>query len=139
MVSPGIADGGQVTVITGRKTSSADTGVAAKSENKTTTRIRDKSFIYFLITNTTYIIYQEYNIILSNKSQCHRLVTILIYTEQEKRKEQGKKLHQADEQIFRRAETLLYNELALVLDIKPEQVVPFINEQIAIEELKPKK
>lgn len=71
-----------------------------------------------------------------DRKELVRLIKTL-YLEQERRKAQGKKLHQADEQIFRRAETLLYNELALVLDIKPEQVVPFLNEQIALEELKP--
>ena len=83
---------------------------------------------------------QKYQEMISSGDRL-KLVSLIktLYLEQEKRKEQGKKLHQADEQIFRRAETLLYNELALVLDIKPEQVVPFLNEQIAVEELKPKK
>lgn len=62
-----------------------------------------------------------------------------LYLEQERRKKDGKKLHQSDEQLLGRAETLLYNELALVLDIKPEQVVPFLNEQIELEEIKIKK
>lgn len=61
-----------------------------------------------------------------------------LYFEQCRRKQDGKKLHQSDEILLRQAETLLYNELALVLDIKPEQVVPFLNEQIGIDELEKK-
>lgn len=59
-----------------------------------------------------------------------------LYKEQEQRKAEGKKLHLADELVFKKAENLLYNELALVLKIKPDQVVPFINEQIKLDELK---
>lgn len=55
-----------------------------------------------------------------------------LYLEQCRRKEAGKKLPLADEQILNRAETLLYNELSLVLNIKPDQVIPFINEQIEL-------
>lgn len=62
-----------------------------------------------------------------------------LFLEQQRRKQAGKKLHLADEQIFKRAESLLYDELALVLKIKPDQVVPFITEHIGIEELDPKK
>jgi len=42
----------------------------------------------------------------------------------------GKKLHIADENAVKAAEKLLYNEFALVLDIAPEKVVPFIREEI---------
>lgn len=59
-----------------------------------------------------------------------------LHFEKERRKASGKKLQLADEQLFKRAETLLYNELALVLDIRPEQVVPFLTEQINIEKKK---
>ena len=45
----------------------------------------------------------------------------------------GKKLHQSDEAILKQAEKLLHNEFALVLNIKPEEVLPFIMEQIEIE------
>lgn len=58
-----------------------------------------------------------------------------LYLEQCRRKEAGKKLPLADEQILSRAETLLYNELSLVLNIKPDQVIPFINEQIELNAL----
>ncbi|MBQ8202789.1 MAG: CarD family transcriptional regulator [Clostridia bacterium] len=58
-----------------------------------------------------------------------------LHNEQQRRKQVGKKLNQQDEILFNRAETLLYDELALVLDIKPEQVLPFIIEHIKIEEI----
>ena len=58
-----------------------------------------------------------------------------LYFEQTRRQSSGKRLRQSDEQLFKRAENLLYSELALVLDIKPDQVVPFLNEQIGIDDL----
>lgn len=45
---------------------------------------------------------------------------------------EGKKLHSADEIIFARAEKMIYDEFALVLDIKREEVTPFILKQIEI-------
>ncbi len=53
-----------------------------------------------------------------------------LYLEQRRRKEAGKKLHIADEQLLKKAQTLLHNELALALQIEPEQVVSFIKEQM---------
>lgn len=46
----------------------------------------------------------------------------------------GRKLHAADEIVLSRAEKMIYEEFALVLDIKKEEVVPFITEQIEIKE-----
>ena len=46
------------------------------------------------------------------------------------RKENVKKLHSSDEIIFARAEKAIYDEFALVLDIKREEVTPFILKQI---------
>lgn len=43
-----------------------------------------------------------------------------------------KHLHASDEIFLRDAEKLLYDEFALVLDIEPEQVLPFITRQIEI-------
>lgn len=48
----------------------------------------------------------------------------------------GRKLHAADEIVLARAEKVLYEEFALVLDIKKEEVVPFITKQIEIKEKK---
>lgn len=53
-----------------------------------------------------------------------------LYTHQQQLQAKGKKLHAADERFFKEAEKLLYEEFAIVLDIKQEQVLPFILEQI---------
>lgn len=42
----------------------------------------------------------------------------------------GKHLHTADEHFFKEAEKLLYDEFALVLDIQPDEVLPFILQQL---------
>lgn len=57
----------------------------------------------------------------------------MIKTLYQKRKElntKGKKLHSADEMAFQRAEKMIYDEFALVLDIKRDEVTPFILQQI---------
>lgn len=48
----------------------------------------------------------------------------------------NRKLHATDEIILSRAEKMLYEEFALVLDIKKEEVIPFIARQIEIKEKK---
>lgn len=57
-----------------------------------------------------------------------------LYQHQEEQVAKGKKLHVADERFFKDAEKLLYEEFALVLHIKPSQVLPFILEQIQLKE-----
>lgn len=44
----------------------------------------------------------------------------------------GKKLHSMDDILFQRAEKMIYDEFALVLDIKREEVTPFILRQIDV-------
>lgn len=60
-----------------------------------------------------------------------RLIKTL-YLHQQMQQEIGKKLHAADERVFHEAERMLYEEFAHVLQIKKEQVVPFIIEQIEV-------
>ena len=83
---------------------------------------------------------EKYQQIISsgNRQKIVQLIKTL-YLEQSKRMAAGKRLRQSDEQLFKRAENLLYSEFALVLDIKPEQVVPFLHEQIGIDALTNKK
>ena len=57
-----------------------------------------------------------------------------LYLHQQKLQEKGKRLHLADDRIFREAERMLYDEFALVLHIKREQVLPFILQQLGAEE-----
>ena len=62
-----------------------------------------------------------------------KMIKALYYHQQEQHAK-GRRLHTADEHFFREAEKLLYDEFALVLHIKPEQVLPFIMEQVEIQE-----
>ena len=57
-----------------------------------------------------------------------------LYLHQQQRQAIGKKLHIADERFFKEAEKMLYDEFALVLNIKQEEVLPFILEQIELNE-----
>ena len=50
-----------------------------------------------------------------------------LYIHKEKLSEHGKKLHIVDERFFKDAEKILYDEFALVLDIKTDEVLPFIH------------
>lgn len=59
-----------------------------------------------------------------------------LYFHREDLKEAGKKFHICDERFMKEAEKLLYDEFAHVLNIRPEQVLPFIMEQIDLEENK---
>ena len=45
---------------------------------------------------------------------------------QKEQQEKGKKLYIADEKIFKEAQKMLHNEFAVVLNIKPEEVIDFI-------------
>lgn len=53
-----------------------------------------------------------------------------LYLHQQQRQAAGKKLHIADEHFFKEAEKMLYDEFALVLNLKQEEVLPFILAQI---------
>lgn len=68
------------------------------------------------------------------KGDRHELIQMLkaLYHHQQQQALRGKKLHAADERYFKEAEKLLYDEFALVLNIKPSQVLPFIMEQIQV-------
>ena len=57
-----------------------------------------------------------------------------LHFHQEALKETGKKFHLCDERFMKEAEKLLYDEFAHVLKIEPDQVLPFILEQVELEE-----
>lgn len=78
---------------------------------------------------------EEYRKILAagDRMQLIRLIKTLYLYDQEKKSE-GKKLHISDERFMKDAEKILYEEFAYVLDIKPDQVAPFITQQIDIRE-----
>lgn len=79
---------------------------------------------------------EKYSEILSSGDR-RRIAALIkaLYLKQNERRNSGKRLRQSDEAILSRAQALLYDEFALVLDIKPDQVVPFLNEQIGIDTL----
>ena len=58
-----------------------------------------------------------------------------LYNHQQAQRSKGKHLHTADEHFFKEAEKMLYDEFALVLNIRPDQVVPFILQQVEITEV----
>lgn len=57
-----------------------------------------------------------------------------LYGRQQRRQAQGRRLRVTDERFLKEAERVLYDEFALVLNIRQEQVLPFILEQIEVSE-----
>ncbi len=57
-----------------------------------------------------------------------------VYRRRQELQEKGRKLHAADERFFKEAEKMLYDEFALVLNLRPEEVLPFILDQIRQED-----
>jgi CarD family transcriptional regulator len=53
-----------------------------------------------------------------------------LYQRKKELESKSRKLHAADEILFSRAEKMLYEEIALALDIEKEDVVPFIAKQV---------
>ena len=78
---------------------------------------------------------EKYKELLSNGDRMG-LVSLIktLYQHQTEQKEKGKKLHIADERFMKDAERLLYAEFAHVLDIQYEQVLPFILQEMKVEE-----
>lgn len=68
-------------------------------------------------------------IVGGNRTDLVALIKTL-YFHQKELQANGKKLHAADDRFLKDAEKILYDEFALVLRIKPQQVVSFITEQI---------
>lgn len=60
-----------------------------------------------------------------DKKELVKLIKTL-YIQKEEKKEDGKKLYVSDEKIMTDAQRLLHEEFALVLNIKVEEVLPFI-------------
>ena len=63
---------------------------------------------------------------------CHCLVRIIktLYRRKQSREEDGKKAAAVDERYFQQAEDLLYGELACVLGLEREEIVPYISSHI---------
>lgn len=65
-----------------------------------------------------------------DRKELIRLIKAMYQHKQEQTKF-GKKFYIADEKLMKAAEKLLYNEFALVLNIEPEEVVPYITEHLS--------
>lgn len=75
---------------------------------------------------------EQFNAML--KSGDHRQIIRLIktlYLHRQQKAAEGKRLHLADERVMNEAERLLYEEFAHVLAIRPEDVVAYIEEELA--------
>ena len=78
---------------------------------------------------------QYYNETLKNGDHRELLRMVKsIYNFKKKRHAMGKRLSGFDENAMREAENMLYTEFALVLDIQPKEVVPFIRRELGGEE-----
>ena len=71
-----------------------------------------------------------------DRTELVRMIKTL-YLHQQRQQSKGRRLHIADEHFFKEAESMLYDEFALVLNIQPDQVLPFILEQIEVSEKAP--
>ena len=76
---------------------------------------------------------QKYQAIIDegDRKKLVQLIKTLRITKEEKQKSK-KKFHQSDEMILKQAEKLLYSEFALVLNIAPDEVLPFMMQQLHI-------
>lgn len=74
---------------------------------------------------------EQYRKILSsgNREEISRLIKTLRRVRSEK-KDAGKKLHTSDEYFLKEAEKLLYDEIATVFKIKPDEVISLIEERL---------
>lgn len=71
--------------------------------------------------------------ILKNGDHCALIQLVkLLYFKREEKAAEGKKFHTADEKAMLEAEKLLHQEFAIVLNIKPEEVIPFLIGEIEV-------
>ena len=74
---------------------------------------------------------EQYGAILhSGDRKALALLIRTLYLHRQALKASGRKFHAADEQILERAQKLLHEEFAYVLNIQPEEVPPFITRQL---------
>lgn len=90
----------------------------------------DEELIWIEDENERMQVYKEI-LMKGNHRQIVKLIRTL-YLHGQKLKQMGKNLHKVDERFLKDAERILYDEFAYVLNIKPNQVLPFIQEQIEL-------
>lgn len=77
----------------------------------------------------------KYKEILSSGDRCKIIEMIkTIHIHKNYLNERGRKLHITDERFLKDSEKILYEEFSFVLDIKPEEVLPFIKSELGINE-----
>lgn len=64
-----------------------------------------------------------------DRKQIARIIRTL-FEHEERQLKAGKKLHIADERILKEAQDILHNELAFVLNMSPEEVIPYITKTL---------
>ena len=57
-----------------------------------------------------------------------------VYFHQQEQQKNGRRLHITDERFMKEAEKMLYEEFAYVLNIRKNQVLPFILNQVQVAE-----
>ena len=57
-----------------------------------------------------------------------------LYFHQREQQKNGRRLHITDERFMKEAEKMLYEEFAYVLNIRKDQVLPFILNQVQVAE-----
>lgn len=77
---------------------------------------------------------QKYNNIIINGDH-EQLVKLIktLYLHREEKLKSGKNFHVQDQQFLDTCEKILYDEFSTVLNIKPDQVIPFIINTINVE------
>lgn len=78
---------------------------------------------------------ERYQQILSDgdRTELVRMIKALYFHQQEQQKN-GRRLHITDERFMKEAEKMLYEEFAYVLNIRKDQVLPFILNQVQVAE-----
>ena len=66
----------------------------------------------------------------SGKSEDYIKIIKTLHIEKQEKSAAGKKLRKMDEDIMKAAEKQLYEEFAIALDISPDEVIPFILDNI---------
>ena len=88
----------------------------------------DANFIWTDDGNEREHLYKE--ILLSGDRKKMLQVIKTLYTHARNQRANGRKLHIADEKVFREAEKVVYDEFAYVLGLKPENVLDFIKSRV---------
>lgn len=101
------------------------------SKNKVDSLINDLPNMETLWIDDEKIRSVQFKSILKS-GKCEELIKLIrsIYFNKEYIKSNGKKLHQADDNIMKEAERLLNEEFAVILSISPDEVTSYISSHI---------